>query len=186
MIKKTMFNLAVLLVAALPAMAQEPDTIKTVSPDTTIVNNKVTKEVAHEGAADAIAKQDFVLQTEWMTVTKSQRETRVEPTVNFLTVKDGKGLLQITPPAPEQDGYAATQSSVVKLDLLDYATEVDKKGNLICTFTANIDGCTRDFKVKLNKKNNKAEAYYDGGRLKFSGKLMPTSVADIQIAEMQS
>lgn len=177
--------LAIIALSVTTFMAQaqtvENDTVKAKT-DTTGVKQQVSKEVAHRGAVEALNQCDFVLQAHDMASVKTKETAEVDSTVNFLAVRGNKGLLQIAPPT--EKGNLTPQSGItIKMDILSCNVKTDKRGNVTCRLSTLLDGTPKDFKIKLNRKNNKAVAEYKGSAFAFIGELLPGEVADIHIGE---
>ena len=186
--KKNMKKNLILAIIALSgtmfvAQAQtvENDTVK-VKTDTTEVKKPVSKEIAYQGAVEALNRCDFVLQAHDMASVKTRATAELDSAANFLAVKGNKGLLQIAPPAEKGDSTPIS-GITMKMDILSCNVETDKRGNVTCMLSTLLDGTPKDFKIKLNKKNNKAVAEYEGSTFAFIGKLLPGEVADIHIGE---
>lgn len=163
------------------AQTVENDTIK-VKTDTTEVKKTVSKEMAHKGAVKALNQCDFVLQAHDMVSVKTRETAEVDSAANFLAVKGNKGLLQIAPPTEKGDSTPIS-GITMKMDILSCNVETDKRGNVTCLLSTLLDGIPKDFKIKLNRKNNKAVAEYEGSPFAFIGELLPGEVADIHIGE---
>ena len=71
----------------------------------------------------------------------------------------------------------------MKMDIISCNVETVKRGNLTCMLSTLLDGTPKHLKTKLNKKNNKAIAEYEGSTFAFIGELLPEEVADIHIGE---
>lgn len=71
------------------------------------------------------------------------------------------------------------------MDILSSNVVIDKRGNVTCLLSASLDGTLKEFKIKLNKKGNKAVAGYKGSSFPFIGELLPGEVADIHIGESE-
>ena len=177
--------LAIIALSGTMCMAQaqtvENDTVK-VKTDTTEVKKPVNKEIAHQGAVEALNRCDFVLQAHDMASVKTRATAKLDSAANFLAVKGNKGLLQIAPPAEKGDSTPIS-GITMKMDILSCNVETDKRGNVTCMLSTLLDGTPKDFKIKLNKKNNKAVAEYEGSTFAFIGELLPGEVADIHIGE---
>lgn len=179
--------LAFIALAGTTLMAQaqtvENDTAK-VRTDTTEVKKQVTKQEAHQGAVAALNKRDFVLQAHGMASSGTDETAKVNSTANFIAVKGNKGLLQIAPPT-DKENDAIRSGITLKMDILSSNVVIDKRGNVTCLLSASLDGTLKEFKIKLNKKSNKAIAEYKGSSFVFIGELLPGEVADIHIGESE-
>lgn len=176
---KKMMILAIVLLSGTTLMAQAET--NDVNKAGTCTNEKsVSKEQAHQGAVEALNRCDFVLQAHGMASTKNNDVAEVNPTVNFLAVKGNKGLLQMAPPTGK-DNNTPISEVTMQMDILSCDVKTDKRGNVTCLLSALLDGTEKQFKIKLNKKSNKAVAEYKGSQFAFIGELLPGEVSDIQV-----
>ncbi len=176
---KKIMILAIVLLSGTTLMAQA-ETTDVNKADTCAIGKNVSKEQAHQGAVEALSRCDFVLQAHGMASTKTDDVAEVNPTVNFLAVKGDKGLLQMAPPT-DKDNSTPLCGMTMQLDILSCDVKTDKRGNVTCLLSAMLDGTEKQFKIKLNKKNNKAVAEYKGSSFTFIGKLLPGEVSDIHV-----
>lgn len=179
--KNILIAVFALLGMTLTANAQtvENDTVKTKA-DTVVVKKNVTKEETHIGAVAALENRHFVLQAHDMASIKTDAKATIDSSTNFLAIKGDKGVLQIAPPTSQKD--TSSQSMLtMKLDLLSYDLQTDRRGNVTCQLSALVNGSPKDFEIKLNRKSNRAKVTYDGSSFVFLGELLPGEVANINL-----
>lgn len=178
---KKIMILAIVMLSGTTLMAQT-ETKGVNNTNTCATEGRISKEIAHKEAVEALNRRDFVLQAHGMASTKNEDVAEVNPTINFLAVKGDKGLLQMAPPA-DKDNSTPIAGLTMKMDILSCDVKTDKRGNVTCLLSAMLDGTEKQFKIKLNKKNSKAVAEYEGSPFAFIGELLPGEVSTIHIGE---
>lgn len=173
--KQKIFAATLLLAAAITASA------RTNEPSDTMKKTKAeTREEAYRNTIAALESGDFVFQTEKMVAGKaSEVVAKVNPSANFIIVRQNEGVLQIAPPVSSSNPTILTRTQH-PLRISKRILSFDKRGNATCTLGTQIGNDPQTITIRLNKRRREAVATGAENSFVLLGRIVPSDKATIE------
>lgn len=142
---------------------------------------KAMEQAAYNAAVRALNDQKFVLEANQVVFRRGQNAF-VTPTTNFVMMNGNRATIQIafnTPnPGPNGIGGVTVDGTVSSLK-----TQMDKKGNVDCSFSVQGTGVSAQVFIRLTNGNNKASVAvspnFNGNRMTLNGEILPLDQSSV-------
>lgn len=178
--KKKALTALLALAAILPAAAQNTKERKLTKKEKKMIQARIDSTLYAE-AEKAVNDTAFTLEANEV-VFKSGDMARVEPNTNFVAVKNGNAIVQITMdiPVPGSNGMGGVTVSGL---MSGYQTRKDKKGNIHIKMSVSGTAITAQAFITLWKGSNTAtinvQPDFNSDKITLNGVILPTDKSDV-------